>query len=81
MEALNGPGQDDVTIDEPSERDAMTWAQRFVQTVRERPGGIATDEGVMVAWFASAMDAAREALDAHYRLVPREAPVQPPKED
>lgn len=46
----------------PSENDndllgefnALTWAERFVQRVKENPS-IATDEGAMLAWFSGAI--------------------------
>jgi hypothetical protein len=34
--------------------DALVWAKRFVQRVTDKPE-IATDEGTMLAWFASAI--------------------------
>lgn len=34
--------------------DANDWAKEFVELVKEKPT-IATDEGTMLAWFASAL--------------------------
>ncbi len=34
--------------------DARVWAQEFVRYVKENPS-IATDEGTMTTWFASAL--------------------------
>jgi hypothetical protein len=36
------------------EFNAKVWAERFVQRVSENPA-IATDEGAMLAWFATAI--------------------------
>lgn len=37
--------------------DAVVWAESFVQHVRENPS-IATDEAIMIGWFANAICAA-----------------------
>lgn len=34
--------------------DAQVWAKEFVKIAKEKPK-IATDEGTMLAWFASAL--------------------------
>jgi hypothetical protein len=40
--------------------DARAWAQRFVERAAENPE-IPKDEGAMLAWFAGAIEAGRDA--------------------
>lgn len=54
--------------------DAKVWAEKFVETVKEKPG-IAQDEGTMLAWFANAIMAGydeanrRHSVEALQKLV------------
>lgn len=38
----------------PETMDAVVWAKEFVEMVKSKPS-IATDEGVMISWFANAI--------------------------
>lgn len=42
--------------------DAQVWAQEFIKIIREKPE-LALDEGMMIGWFANAIEAGRIAGD------------------
>lgn len=44
----------------PHTMDARVWAQKWLETVKERPE-VATDEGAMIGWFANAIMAGYDA--------------------
>lgn len=67
-------------IDEMTRRlyttdDAEAWAAAFMETVTKRPDSypegteiVCVDEGMMISWFANAMDAAKRL--EHERVEP-----------
>ena len=47
--------------------DAMVWAETFCEVVGR--GGVLIDEGLMVGWFANAIETAKRLDPEHDRLV------------
>lgn len=51
------------------EFDAQVWAKEFVKIVKEKPE-IATDEGTMISWFASAIMAGYDRAKRELNAIP-----------